>query len=127
MEYKDVLPLKIQDGIIEYPLSFSVRSYDDFISFFGKITKQQTLSAIQKVPEMYEQKNGHALYDDLNSWRSEKKIWERIANKYHLGEFIDEENEPFDVDPDEIELIVTFKGPNGLFTKKFLDHIIVGN
>jgi hypothetical protein len=124
LEYKDIIPLKIKDGIIEYPLS-GMNSKEAFKNYFGKITKQQLHSSIQKVPEMYaKEKTGSYEY---RSWKSEKKIWDKIANKYHPGELIDENHEPFEVNADEIELVVTFKGANGLSTKIFYDNASVGN
>ena len=125
LEYKDKMSLKVKDGIIEYPMS-GMNSEVEFEKFFGKITKAQLLSSIKKVPDEYERKGSNLLYE-MNSWKSEEKVWKKIANKYHLGELIDEENEPFDVDECEIELVVTFKNSQGLFTKTFCDQVIIGN
>jgi hypothetical protein len=55
------------------------------------------------------------------------KVWNKIAKKYTPGEFTNAENEPFEINPYEIELVVTFKDKNGEFTKVFRDEVVIGN
>lgn len=125
MEYKDVQPLTISNGIIKYPSCIRVGS-SGFKSYFGKITKTQLTSAIEIVPTEY-QKKGTLNHYELDSWSSEIKVWNRIAREYTTGEFINSRNEPFEVNPYEIELVVTFQGADGEFIKTFQDEAIVGN
>ena len=54
-------------------------------------------------------------------------VWKRIAGVYHPGELTDDENEPFDVTPYEIELVVTFRKDNIIYTKTFCDKAVIGN
>ena len=125
LSYKDVIPLKIVDGIIDYPVRDNVidKKYWDY---FESITKEQMLASIDSVPDAYDHKNTSLIYES-NSWQLESKIWKRIANKYKVGELTDETNEPFDVDPYEILLVVTFCKGDRTFTKTFCDEAVVGN
>jgi len=125
LEYKDVLPLQVTDGIIEYP-AYGEGSSSAIKEYFDKVTKSQILSAIDKVPEEYEKKGTLCSYE-MESWNKESKIWKRIAQKYTTGELTNSENEPFEINPCEIDLVVTFKGKNGEFTKTFRDEAVVGN
>ena len=125
LEYRDVLPLQVTDGIIEYP-AYGEGSSSAIKKYFDNISKNQILTSIDKVPEEFEKKGIHCDYE-MDSWKKEAKVWKRIAQKYTTGEFTNTENEPFDIDPHEIELVVTFKGKNGKFTKTFHDIAVVGN
>lgn len=125
LEYKDVQLLTVNDGIIDYPssvegLSETVKVYFDYL------TKAQITSSIEKVPMEYEKKGTMLIYE-LDSWKAETKVWNRLAQHYSPGELTNDKNEPFEVNPLEIDLVVTFKGKNGEFTKTFHDEAIIGN
>lgn len=125
LEYKYIQSLEVLDGIITYPTSID-KSDKDVCGFFEALTKQQVLTALEKVPAEYKRKQTTGSYE-YHSWDKEEKIWKKISQKYRPGKFTDIFNEPFDIDPWEIDLVVSFKGKNGLFTKTFHDEAIVGN
>ena len=64
---------------------------------------------------------------ELDSWKAETKVWNRLAQQYTPGELTNDKNEPFEINPYEIDLVVTFKGKNGEFTKIFHDEAVIGN
>ena len=123
--HSDTLPLNIHSSLIEYPLK-TKGSDSEFKKYFGSITQSQILASIDSVPVEYAHKNTSLIYE-YNSWEKESLVWKRIASDYKPGELIDEDNEPFDVDPYEIRLLVTFKKGDNLFTKTFCDEAIIGN
>lgn len=123
--YKDTLPLNIQSGVIVYPLKRK-GSESGFLQYFGSITQSQLLASIDRVPEEHNRKNTSLNYKS-NSWKSDAEVWKRIAGSYTPGELIDEDNEPFDVDPYEIRLMVTFRKGDSLFAKMFCDEAVIGN
>lgn len=122
---KDVMSLKIDDGIMDYPVSNNIVD-SKCRDFFESITKDQMLASIDSIPEAYNHKKTSLIYESY-SWQSESKVWKRIANRYIVGELTDEANEPFDVDPYEIMLVVTFCKGDSTFTKTFCDEAVVGN
>lgn len=126
MEYRDVLQLTVTNNVIKYPSYGRISSSSKIHSYFAKITKEQITSAIEKVPDEYQNKHTLLIYEHY-LWGLEKKVWNRIAKNYTPGEFVNSRNEPFEINPYEIELVVTFKGSNGEFTKIFQDEAIVGN
>jgi hypothetical protein len=123
--FVDVMPLNVVEDVIEYPVKgvFAEKAYKDH---FGKITKSEILSSLEKVPEEYAGRNTPMAYE-YNSWKSEKRVWRRIACGYSPGALIDDDHEPFDVDKYEIMLVVTFKNDKGEFKKIFRDEAIIGN
>lgn len=123
--YKDVLPLIVENEIIEYP-AHGLGTDAELKDHFRKITKKQIITSIDKVPTEYERKKTLLTFE-YNSWQAEKKIWNRIAQKYSPGELTNTENEPFEINPYEIDLVVTFKGEKGEFTKTFHDEAVIGN
>lgn len=126
-EYKDVLPLSVAGNTIEYDPE-ARGSQDAINAYFDAITKSQLMSAIKQVPSEYKNKGDLCGFDYYsNSWEDEIKFWNKIAQKYTPGEFTSFENEPFDISPYEVELVVTFKDENGEFTKIFQDKVYIGN
>lgn len=124
-EYKDIFPLTIENEIIKYP-AHELGGDGTIKDYFRKITKKQIVSSIEKVPAEYKRKGTHLIFE-YNSWQSEKKIWNTIAQKYTPGDLTNTEYEPFEINPYEIDLVVTFKGEKGEFTKTFHDEAVVGN
>ena len=127
MEYKDVLPLSVSDNTIEYhPEAYG--SLKAINAHFDAITQNQLLAAIKQVPNEYKNKGTLMGYEyETKSWNVDMKVWNKIAKKYTPGEFTNAENEPFEINPYEIELVVTFKDKNGEFTKVFRDEVVIGN
>lgn len=123
--FVDVMPLNLNEGIIEYPIS-GLSSEKDYMDYFGKITKSEILSSIDRVPAEYASKDTLMAYE-CNTWESESKTWKRIADGYRQGELIDDVNEPFDVDKFETMLVLTFKNDKGEFEKVFRDEAVIGN
>ena len=103
---RDTLLLHVNENVVEYPLHRK-GSESDFEQFFSSITRSQVLASLDNV--------------------SESSAWKRIAGKYRPGDLTDDENEPFDVDPYEIRLVVTFKKGDSTFTKVFCDEAVIGN
>lgn len=126
LECTDTLALSIYDDVINYPARLK-RTESLLNEFFGNITRDQLLSSIELVPVEYEKKGTLLSYAGTTPWEADEKVWKRIARKYKSGEFITEPNEPFDISPYEIDLVVTFKGEKGEFTKIFHDEVYVGN
>lgn len=125
IEYNDTLTLETANGFIKYhkreeSLPPTIKD------FYSKITKSQVMSAIEKVPQEYKRKQTWLDYE-RKSWLSEIKIWKRIAQGYKQNDFTDDKNEPFDVDPYEIDLVVTFRDKDSVFTKTFRSEALVGN
>lgn len=123
--YKDTCPLNVHNGVIEYPLK-GRESNPVYLQYFGGITRNQMLTSIGSVPAEYAHKNTSLIYE-TNSWKSDAEVWKRIAGSYTPGELTDEDNEPFDVDPYEILLVVTFKKDDRTYTKYFCDEAVIGN
>lgn len=123
--YKDVHPLIVENGIIEYP-AYGLGAEAALKDHFRRITKNQIFSSIRKVPSEYERKTAHLIFE-YNSWQSEKATWDEITREYAPGDLTNTDNSPFEIEPYEIDLVVTFKGGKCEFTKTFHDEAIIGN
>lgn len=123
--FKDTMDLEVYKKNVAYPLH-GIFSKSKFQKFFSKISIGQIKKSIDQIPNEYEKKNTSLSYEYM-SWRIEKNTFKKIANHYKKGEFVDANNEPFSVDPYEIQLIITFKEGDEIYTKTFCDEAIIGN
>lgn len=120
--YKYTKNLKVKDGIIYYTTSSS-EGLDEGRPYFSKITRKQLVASIKKIANEYD--NKHSLL--LHGGKHEEEVWLKKAQKYKEGDFTSSVNEPFDICPYEIKLVITFQGKGGTFTKTLTDEAVVGN
>jgi len=124
LEYKDILPLNISDGVIEYPAD-GKGSSSAIKEYFDKITISQIFASIEKVPEEHNKKGDHGYSSEC--WEKSANIWKRIVQEETQRESTETKQVPFRICPYEIDLVVTFNGKNGEFTKTFHDEAVIGN
>ena len=123
LEYCIVQPLDVKRGVIFYPAGGPFRN-EASDRYFRDLSKSQILSSVQKVPEEYKEDLSYQSKD----WNEEQKQWLAIADSYQPGELTNNKYEPFEVNPYEIDLVVTFRSEDGVdFKKIFRDRAIVGN
>lgn len=120
--YEYIQDLQIKDGDILYPSSYS-DGLKESKPFFSKITRMQLIASIKNIPKEYKENAPSMLYGG----KHEEKVWLKKVKRYKEGDFTSTVNEPFDVDPFDIRLVVTFQGKAGTFVKTLKDYVYVGN
>lgn len=120
--YKYTKDLKVKDGVIFYPTS-SNEGIDEGKSFFSKITQKELIASIKKISKEYEKKHTSLLHGG----KHEEEVWLKKARNYKEGDFTSAINEPFDISPYDIKLVITFQGKDGAFTKTLTDEAVIGN
>lgn len=108
--------------VIYYPTS-SGEGLDEGRPYFSKITRKQLVASIKKIANEYDNKHSSLLHGE----KHEEEVWLKKAQKYKEGDFTSPVNEPFDISPYDIKLVITFQGKEGTFTKTLTDKAVVGN
>lgn len=115
----------VKKNTVYYPVGCP-SEIDSAIKRFSKISMDELIQSIERIPDNY--KNKETLLDyGKGSWALDEKAWKKIARKYHMGDFVDGNNEPFSFAPYEIYLEITFRQGNSEYTKTFCDKVVIGN